>query len=144
MYKYLNVHPEGKRVGDCVKRAITTATGFPYESISLALNRYKKKTGAKTYNEWHKNVVPFIEERLGAEKKSFPAVKGMKRMDGETFCKMYSKGTYILQFAGHVAACVDGVIYDTWNPSHKAVYTAHKICMNDTISIESICEKVRR
>lgn len=141
MYKYLNVHPEGKRVGDCVKRAITTATGFPYESISLALNRYKKKTGAKTYNEWHNNVVPFMEERLGAEKKSFPAVKGMKRMDGETFCKMYSKGTYILQFAGHVAACVDGIIYDTWNPSAKCVYTAHRINPK-YLDLEQVIKKV--
>ena len=75
MYKYLNVHPEGKLVGDCVKRAITVATGFPYESISLALNRYKKKTGAKTYNEWHKTVVPFMEEDLEQKRKVFQQLR---------------------------------------------------------------------
>lgn len=141
MYKYLNVHPEGKHVGDCVKRALTTATGLPYHSISLALNRYKKKTGAKAFNEWHKNVVPFMEERLGAKKYSFPAVKGVKRMDGEQFCKMYSKGSFVLQFAGHVAACVDGVIYDTWNPSSRCVYTAHQI-IPKYLDLEQVIKKV--
>lgn len=141
MYKYLNVHPEGKLVGDCVKRALTTATGLPYHSISLALNRYKKKTGAKSFNEWHKNVVPFMEERLGAKKYSFPAIKGVKRMDGEQFCKMYSKGSFVLQFAGHVAACVDGVIYDTWNPSAKCVYSAHQI-IPQYLSEEQVVKKI--
>lgn len=141
MYKYLNVNPQGKHVGDCVKRALTTATGLPYDVISLALNRYKKKNGAKSFNEWNENVVPFMEERLGAEKKSFPAVKGMKRMDGETFCKMYSKGNYVLQFANHVSACIDGVIYDTWNPSSKCVYTAHKINPK-YLDIDQVIKKV--
>lgn len=30
MYQYFNAHPKGKRVGDCVKRAITKATGMDY------------------------------------------------------------------------------------------------------------------
>jgi hypothetical protein len=54
---------------------------------------------------------------------------------------MYSKGSYILQFAGHVAACVDGVIYDTWNPSSKCVYTAHRINPK-YLDLEQVIKKV--
>ena len=65
----------------------------------------------------------------------------MKRMDGRKFCEMYSKGTYILQFAGHVAPCIDGVIYDTWSPLDKCVYTAHRINPK-YLDLEQVIKKV--
>lgn len=46
MFKYLNLHPKGKNVGDCVKRAFALLTGESYHKVSLALNRLKKETGA--------------------------------------------------------------------------------------------------
>lgn len=126
MYKYLNLHPQGKRVGDCVKRAIAKAANMDYKEVSLGLNRHKKITGAKTFNsDW--NWLSYIENVLGGKKMSFPAVKGQKRMNGERFCKAYPKGSYVLQMANHLTACVDGVIYDTWDCSEKCVYRAWKI-----------------
>ena len=127
MYKFLNPHPQGKRVGDCVKRAITIASGKDYNEVKRELNRYKRKTGAEVFNEWHKNVEPYIKEMLGGVKMSFPAVKGEPRMNGERFCEEYSKGTYILQMANHVVCCKDGCLYDTWDCGDKCVYTAYKI-----------------
>ena len=127
MYKFLNPHPQGKRVGDCVKRAITIASGKDYRDVKNELNRYKKKTGAEVFNEWHKNVEPYIKETLGGVKMSFPAVRGEPRMNGERFCIKYPKGTYILQMARHVVCCIDGCLYDTWDCSDKCVYTAYKI-----------------
>lgn len=46
MFQYLNLHPKGKNVGDCVKRAFALLTGESYHEVSLALNRLKKETGA--------------------------------------------------------------------------------------------------
>ena len=126
MYEFLNLHPQGKRVGDCVKRAIAKATGKDYKEVSLGLNRHKKITGAKTFNSDY-NWLSYIENVCGGTKMSFPAVKGQKRMNGERFCKAYPKGSYVLQMAGHLTACVDGVIYDTWDCSEKCVYRAWKI-----------------
>ena len=126
MYEFLNLHPQGKRVGDCVKRAIAKAANMDYKEVSLGLNRHKKITGAKTFNsDW--NWLSYIENVLGGKKMSFPAVKGEKRMNGERFCKAYPKGSYVLQMANHLTACVDGVIYDTWDCSDKCVYRAWKI-----------------
>ena len=126
MYQFLNVHPEGKLVPDCVKRAITTAAKMDYHQVQLELNRHKKVTGAKKFND-DRNWKSYIENVLDSRKLSFPAVKGMSRMNGERFCKAYPKGSYVLNMAGHLSCCVDGVIYDTWDCSHKAVYTAYRI-----------------
>lgn len=126
MYEFLNLHPQGKRVGDCVKRAIAKATDTDYKEVSLGLNRHKKITGAKKFNS-DNNWLSYIENVCGGIKMSFPAIKGQKRMNGERFCQEYPKGSYVLRMAGHLTACVDGVIYDTWDCSEKCVYKAWKV-----------------
>lgn len=126
MYKYYNAHPDGKLVGDCVKRAITKAAEMDYNEVKRELNRYKKVTGAAKFNE-PKNCNKYVENVLHGRKISFPAEKGKDRMNGNRFCRAYPKGRYILRMAKHWSCCVDGVIYDTWDCSEKCVYNAWKI-----------------
>lgn len=125
-YNYYNAHPEGKRVSDCVKRAITLVAKMDYHQVQLELNRYKKITGAKTYNE-SKNCSAYVENVLHMKKLSFPAERGVARMNGYSFAKSFPKGRYILNMAHHWTACVDGVIYDTWDCREKCVYTAYEL-----------------
>ena len=126
MYEFLNVHPKGLRVGDCVKRAITTATGMDYMEVQRELNRYKKVSGCSKFNE-NKNWKGYVENVLHGQKMSFQAVQGNPRMNGERFCGEFPKGNYILRMAGHLSCCIDGVIYDTWDCSDKCVYNAWEI-----------------
>lgn len=126
MFKFYNPHPQGKFVDDCVKRAITKATGKDYLEVQRELNRYKKVTKAKEFNE-NKNWKPYVEKVLGGVKISFPAVKGESRMNGYSFPEQYPEGTYLLRMAGHLCCCKDGVIYDTWDCRCKCVYNAWKI-----------------
>jgi len=126
MYRYYSPHPGGKCVPDCVKRAITKATGLDYTIVARQLNRYKKVTGAKHFNS-NNNWKPYVEKELRATKLSFPAVEGLPRMNGHRFTQKYNKGVYILRMAGHICCCVDGVIYDTWDCSEKCVYLAYKV-----------------
>lgn len=126
MYQFCNVHPKGKLVPDCVKRAIVKTTGMDYMEVQRELNRHKKLTKASSFNE-DRNWKSYVERILNGVKLSFPAQAGKPRMNGERFCKAYPKGSYILQMAGHLSACVDGVIYDTWDCSSKCVYLAYKI-----------------
>jgi hypothetical protein len=126
MYKYFNAHPKGLRVKDCVKRAITKATGNDYMEVQRKLNECKKITGCNKFND-NKNWKYYVEEVLGAIKISFPAVSGEERMNGKRFMNEYYRGTYILRMAGHLSVCVDGHIYDTWDCSDCCVYTAYKI-----------------
>lgn len=126
MYRFVNVHPKGLMVRDCVKRAITTTTGMDYMEVQRELNRFKKITGASKFNA-DRNCDKYVEQVLKAKKMSFQAVKGQPRMNGERFCKAFPKGNYILRMAGHWTSCVNGVIYDTWDCSNKCVYNAWEI-----------------
>lgn len=125
-FVFENVHPQGKLVGDCVKRAITKATGMQYDEVKRQLNRYKKISGADKFNE-KKNCYAYVENILHGIKISFPAKAGHCRMNGERFCQQYPKGSYILSMAGHWSCCVNGKIYDTWDCTEKCVYQAWKL-----------------
>ncbi len=124
-YQYYNANPLGRRTGDCVKRAITLASGLTYSDVEAGLQQHRKITGASAFNT-DNNPDSYVLHALHAVWLSFPAVKGQKRMTGERFCRAYPKGRYILTMAGHWTACIDGVIMDTWDCSRKIVYLAYK------------------
>ena len=126
MYCYLNLHPKGKLVRDCVKRAIAGATGMDYMEVARQLNRVKKITHCDAFNE-RKNIKYYLLEVLHATELKFPAVKGAYRMNGERFSQMFPSGRYVLNMAGHLSCCVNGIIYDTWDCSDKCVYSAYRI-----------------
>lgn len=133
MYQYLNVHPKGLIVGDCVKRAITLAAQMDYMEVQRELNRYKKVTGAQSFNSDY-NPHKYVENVLHARKLSFPAERGKKRMTAGEFSRTHPSGRYILNMAGHWSCCVDGIIYDTWDCSEKCVYTAYQIVPVTTVT----------
>ena len=126
MYCYLNLHPKGKLVGDCVKRAIAGATGMDYMEVARQLNRAKKITHCDVFNE-RRNIRYYLLEVLHTTELKFPAVKGTSRMNGKRFSQMFPDGRYILNMAGHLSCCVNGTIYDTWDCSDKCVYSAYRI-----------------
>lgn len=120
MYKYYNANPRGLSTDDCVKRAISVTTGMEYKNVQLELNRYKKVTGAESFNSDY-NPHRYVEDVLKAKK--IP-VKGLT---AEEFCRKYPKGRYILDMESHWSACVDGIIYDTWDCSKNVVNFAYEI-----------------
>lgn len=125
MYSFLNLNPNGKFTGDCVKRAIAKAEDKDYMEVQRELNRLKKETGCEKFND-NKNWKTYVNKK-GYRKLSFQATKGEPRMNGEMFCKKYPKGRYILRMAGHLTCCIDGTIYDTWDCSRKCVYNAWEV-----------------
>ncbi len=120
MYKYYNPHPKGLSTDDCVKRAIVVVTGMDYSRIQRELNKYKKVTGAKSFNSV-KNL-RYVEDVLNAKKISLN-----NQLTAEEFCKQYLHGRYILDMDEHWSACVDGCIYDTWDCSKEKVNFAYEI-----------------
>ena len=124
-YKFCNPHPDGKRVRDCVKRAICLAEGRDYRDVKNELNRLKREIGAERFNS-NNNWKTYMD-RKGYNKISFPAVAGESRMNGHKFAETHPTGSYILRMAGHLSSCVDGVILDTWDCRDKCVYNAYKV-----------------
>ena len=121
VYKYYNAHPRGLTTDDCVKRAISVTTGMAYRDVQRELNRYKKVTGAKRFNS-NENPHRYVECVLKADKIVLP-----QRLTAAQFCRKYPSGRYILDMEGHWSSCVDGVIYDTWDPSDQYVNFAYEI-----------------
>lgn len=124
-YKFCNPHPDGKLVGDCVKRAICLAEGRDYRDVKIELNRLKRELGLSAFNS-NVNWKTYVS-RKKYSKLSFPAVSGESRMNGHTFAATHPTGSYILRMSRHLVACVDGVILDTWDCRDKCVYNAYKV-----------------
>ena len=121
MYRYYNAHPLGRDTDDCVKRAIAIAAGMPYAKVQRELNRYKKVTGAETFNS-HYNPHRYVEEVLQG-KRVYPG----KTVSAEDFCRAHPVGRFILDMPGHWSCCVDGVIYDTWDCGGQKLQLAYEL-----------------
>jgi len=123
MFKVFNAHRKGIKTSDCVVRAIATATDTDYMECRRELNRKKREFGYSSYKD-----TKFLYDYLkGYPRLIFKAVKGEPRIKGSDFTELHPKGTYILKMAGHITACVDGVILDTWDCSYRSIYTAWEI-----------------
>jgi hypothetical protein len=121
LFVFNNPHPQQLLVSDCVKRSITIATNSNYEDIALALNRFKKLTKTKKFNE-RKNWVKYILKEHKATK-----VVGFNNMKLGEFAKQNPNGSYVVSVRKHCVAVVNGKIHDTWNCSFKAVCQIFKI-----------------
>ena len=123
MYNEFNAHPKGIKTGDCVVRAISTATSKDYLEVRKDLNRKKREWGFTSYKD-----TKFLYKYLEQYTRLIVKVGENKlRIKGHDFAKAFPKGIYILKLRGHVTVCIDGVIYDTWDCSYLSVYTAWKI-----------------
>lgn len=121
IYEYVNPHPDNKKVGDCVKRAITLSSGLDYKNVQIELNRYKKITKAKLFND-NKNWLPFVEKELKWEK-----LKGYQNIKIGDFAKEHPEGTYLISCRRHLTTVKDGKVLDTWNCSYKAINKIWKV-----------------
>jgi hypothetical protein len=115
IYVYTNPHPNDKKVGDCVKRAITLSGDYNYLDVQLNLNRYKEITNAKNYND-NKNWLPYVEKVLKWKK-----LKGYQNIKVGEFAKMNPNGTYLVSVRKHLTTIKDGKVLDTLNCSFKAI-----------------------
>ena len=123
MFKYYNPHPKGitTEVGDCVKRAIVVTTGIPYIKVQNELNKYKKITGARSFNTDF-NPNRYVEEVLLGNK--IPVKTNTTVRD---FCKENSKGRFILVLDEHWVGVNDSIYYDIWDCGNEVVKYVYEI-----------------
>ena len=120
-----NRHPQQKRVGDCVVRAISTAFNKDYLETRKDLLKEAKALKFKHYSD-HDFLAKYMS-KCGFRKISFPAVKGEERMKLCEFANEFDKGTYITSLSGHAVAVVDGCALDIWDSTYLTVYTAWEV-----------------
>ena len=124
---FKNVHPHGLFVEDCVKRAIVVAAGKDYMKAQRELNRHKKITGAKSFND-KRNPHRYIENVLGAKPISLPQSKMTVSEFVDLVASVKENAPLIIGIKGHwTAALIEdakGTVLDTWNCMNELVTEA--------------------
>ena len=139
-FKECNPHPQQKRVGDCVKRAIVIASEINYHDIAIMLNRFKKETHTRKFNN-SDNWKPFVEEVLLGEKNKGDMQHEFygRRYTVKEWASYWYDDKAILRCSHHLVATKGGYYYDTWDSGDKGVYIAYFIP-----SYERIVEHIKK
>lgn len=101
---------------DCVVRAYALVTCKTYDEAYDTFAVAGRKSGSGTAKKVWKGVL----ERENFVRRSFQPVPGQKRVTMEQFVEMYPEGRHIVQCAGHLVACINGIIFDDSMPRKDA------------------------
>ena len=103
-----------KQKSDCVVRAVALTCGYDYDkAYDLMSEAGRKSSCSMQKKHWQK----WMNDRF--PKTSFPAVKGVKRMNLKNFAEQHKVGNWFIQMAGHVVAVIDGVIMDDFHTNFE-------------------------
>ena len=117
MYRYYNNNPYKRHIDDCTLRAISLLTGKSWNEVYEELSRLANRDGLMM------DSVVFIENYLDNK---YPRECHYSKTIGE-FAKEYPFGKYAVTTLGHITAIIDGVIYDTFDPSNRVMRCAWRI-----------------
>lgn len=115
MYKYYNANPRGRNVDDCTVRAISLATNRSWDTTYEELSYFAQKEAIMP------NEVDYIDKYL---EKRYPKLCGCrgKYYLLKDFLKDNPRGVYLITMSGHITCVIDGVVYDTFDPTNKPIW----------------------
>ncbi len=115
MYQEYNPNPAGRRVGDCVVRALSMATGQTWERtyIDLCIEGLVRSDMPNADHVWGSYL-----RRIGFKRHALPD-SCPDCYTVEDFCKDHPTGSYVLAIGGHVVAAKDGNFLDSWNSANE-------------------------
>lgn len=115
MWRYFNNNPLGRNVGDCAVRAVSAALGIDWEQAysMLASNGYLMGDLPQA-----NSVIAATLRKNGFYKATIPDTCP-DCYTAEMFCEDHPKGVYVLGFGTHVAAVIDGEVWDAWDSTQE-------------------------
>ena len=110
-YIYYNPNPAGKRVGDCVVRAICRLFVLDWETafMLLSLKAFEMHDMPSANSVWGELLREHGFKRRMLED-TCPACYTVSQ-----FSEEHQIGRYLLATGTHVIAMIDGIYYDTWD-----------------------------
>ena len=120
MFSYYNANPRGRHVNDCTIRAISLATGRSWDETYTDLSKFAQAQAIML------DDVIYIDDFLKRRYNIVCDCEGLNITVGD-FIKEHSDGTYLITMAGHITCSINGVIYDTFDPSSRYVWEAYKV-----------------
>ena len=122
MYCFYNANPLGRRVNDCTVRAISLATKEDWDKTYRELSEYAQKLATMPDDVIY--IDGYLDRRF---QKVYEKNKYQKDMTVEQFARAHPFGVYLITMRGHITCCIDGCIYDTFNPKDRIVWDAYKV-----------------
>ena len=118
-YKYLNLNPKNRKVGDCSIRAVAAALLIHWDDAYRLLAEAGMKLkcsmeDVKAVNEVMINH-GFIVGKIKVD-------KGEHRPTVESFSEQHPNYICVLRVANHITACAMGNYVDIWDCGDKSVY----------------------
>lgn len=112
-----------KSKNDCTVRAVAKIMDMTFDD---AYDYLAKEAGRKAHKGF--NFGSWAHDpKKSFDWIAFQAVKGQPRMTCIQFCDKYPSGRWFLKMAHHVAAVIDGTLYDTTQNSGRCVYGAWRV-----------------
>lgn len=115
MWKHFNPNPLGRNVGDCAVRAVAAVLNVDWETAysMLAMNGYLMGDLPQA-----NSVIAATLRKNGFYKQIIPDTCP-DCYTAEMFCQDHPKGVYVLGFGNHMAAVIDGELWDAWDSSQE-------------------------
>lgn len=120
MFKYYNANPRNRQVNDCTVRAISLATGRTWDQAYEELSKFAQAQAIMP------DEIVYIDEYLSRRYNKICGCEGQSITVGE-FVKRHPYGTFLITMAGHITCAINGIIYDTFDPSDRYVWDAYVI-----------------
>ena len=117
MFQYYNNNPRNRHIDDCTLRAISLLTNKSWHDV------YDELSTLANNDSLMMDSVVFIEDYLDDR---YLRECHYSKTIGE-FAKEYPRGKYAVTMNGHITAIIDGIIYDTFDPSNRIMRCAWKI-----------------
>lgn len=120
MFKYYNANPRKRNVNDCTVRAISLAEGKTWDETYEELSKFAQAQAIMP------DDVLYIDEYLS---RKYTKICGCKRykITVADFVRENPFGIFLITMNGHITCCIDGCIYDTFDPSDRYVWGAYKV-----------------
>lgn len=115
MFRYYNLNPAGRRVGDCSVRAVAKALDISWETAYslISAEGFKMRDMPSSDSVWGA-----VLKEHGFSRSAIPNTCPAC-YTAEMFCRDNPHGTFVLGFGGHVATVYNGDLYDSWDSSNE-------------------------
>lgn len=114
MYRFYNANEKGKFVNDCTIRAISLAEDLSWNEAYFKLSNLARESGQM------QDSVEFIEDYLDSK---YERECCRSKSVGD-FVRTHERGVYLITMPNHITACIDGVIYDTFDCTDRVMRCA--------------------
>lgn len=121
MFEYYNANPRNRRVNDCTVRAISLATGRSWDETFEELSKFAQAQAIMP------DDVIYIDEYLERKFEKICGCKNNIKISVGDFVNTHKIGTYLITMNGHITCCIDGVVYDTFDPRDRLVWGIYKV-----------------